>query len=280
MGFSRAKHLIMHVDSQVVPQRPFLKGLPLPEATNTFTPVAHEDFDNLVQQAISDAGIKIKQSEYGLSNTDSDGYQHKFFVAHDTVDEVTGGVNMVIGARSSTDKSFAAGLVFGQRVTICDNRAFSGEYVLRRKHTRHILRDLPKMIAAGMGTYFQQAELQAKLIESLKDEDVNRYCLHDTLIGAAERTIIPWADIPKIKSHFYEPTDGNKFEETGWGLHNAFTYHLTNKYTQGSSIDRSLRMSGLFRSTFAPELDREYEELKTQSEEDREELRALNAPWN
>lgn len=260
MSYDRGKHLVMHVDSNIVPERPFLQGLPLPASTDTFTPVAHEDFDNLVQEAIRDAGITIKSSEYGLSNPEKDPsnigvrYRHKFFVAHDTVDNVTDGVGMVIGARSSTDKSFAAGLVFGQRVFICDNTAFSGEYVLRRKHTRHILRDLPKMISAGMGTYFDQKEMQAKLVERLREQHLNPIRLDHLLVEGAERGIITYSDIRKVKSEFYDPSvQGVAHEQTGWGAHNAFTYHLQ-KYSEGSRVNRTLRLSGLFRTQFAPDL--------------------------
>lgn len=259
MSWEKGKHLVMHVDSNIVPERPFLRDLPLPEATETWQPVSHLDFDNLVQRAIEDAGIKIKSSEYGMSRPDEYGFRHKFFVAHDTVDEVTDGVGMIIGARNSTDKSFAAGLVFGSRVFICDNTAFSGEYVLRRKHTAHILRDLPKMIAAGMGTYFNEVEAQGKLIDRMKNYRLSPHGLetHDLLVRSAERRIIPWADIPKVKKEFIEPTK-NVAEPTMWGLHNAFTYTLQ-KYVEGTRVDRTLRLSGVFRSEFA-DLQREYRE--------------------
>ena len=50
----------------------------------------------------------------------------------------------VLGLRNSHDKRFPAGLAVGASVFVCDNLSFSGEIKIARKHTRHIVRDLPE----------------------------------------------------------------------------------------------------------------------------------------
>jgi len=40
-----------------------------------------------------------------------------------------------VGLRNSHDKSFPIGIAFGSRVFVCDNLAFIGDQVIRRKHT-------------------------------------------------------------------------------------------------------------------------------------------------
>jgi hypothetical protein len=48
-----------------------------------------------------------------------------------------------VGLRNSHDKSFPIGIAFGSRVFVCDNLAFHGEHVIRRKHTVKAKRELP-----------------------------------------------------------------------------------------------------------------------------------------
>jgi hypothetical protein len=41
----------------------------------------------------------------------------------------------LVGLRNSHDKTFPIGIAFGSRVFVCDNLAFIGDHVIRRKHT-------------------------------------------------------------------------------------------------------------------------------------------------
>ena len=53
----------------------------------------------------------------------------------------------ILGFRNDNRLRFPAGMVLGVGVFVCDNLCFNGEVQLRRKHTRHIKRDLPPMIS-------------------------------------------------------------------------------------------------------------------------------------
>jgi hypothetical protein len=55
-------------------------------------------------------------------------------------------MHCVVGIRNSHDKAFAAGIIAGAQVLVCDNLCFSGEILLARKHTGHIHYDLPVMV--------------------------------------------------------------------------------------------------------------------------------------
>jgi hypothetical protein len=46
----------------------------------------------------------------------------------------------------SHDKSFPIGIAFGSRVFICDNLAFIGDHVVRRKHTVKAKKELPGLL--------------------------------------------------------------------------------------------------------------------------------------
>jgi hypothetical protein len=51
-----------------------------------------------------------------------------------------------VGLRNSHDKSFPIGIAFGSRVFVCDNLAFIGDHVIRRKHTVKAKRELPGLV--------------------------------------------------------------------------------------------------------------------------------------
>ena len=146
--------LMLHVDSENV-QRDELALLPTPPATETWQPVGHGVFDGLVRESLAKAGIAVQRSHYGLSRPSEEGFRHRLFAILETQDRILDGqVGLTIGLRNSTDQSMSAGLVYGNRVFVCDNLAFAGEYVIRRKHTARILQDLPAMIDRGVGQFF------------------------------------------------------------------------------------------------------------------------------
>ena len=62
----------------------------------------------------------------------------------------------VLGLRNSHDKTFPAGIVAGAQLFICDNLSFSGEVKFARKHTSHIVRDLPQITSRAIGQLLDQ----------------------------------------------------------------------------------------------------------------------------
>lgn len=52
----------------------------------------------------------------------------------------------MVGLRNSHDKRFLVGISFGSRVFVCDNLAFTGDHVVKRKHTANLKRDLPGLV--------------------------------------------------------------------------------------------------------------------------------------
>jgi len=237
--------LTLHVDSDNV-QRDELKGLPTPSPTETWQPVAHEVFDGLVRQSLARASIEVTQSYYGLSRPSDDGYRHRLFAILQTQDRIIDGqAGLTIGLRNSTDQSMSAGLVYGNRVFVCDNLAFAGEYVIRRKHTTHILQDLPAIIDRGVGKYFEQADRQRILIERLQDRLINDQEAYHAMVDAASHGIIPYAGIRAVRQQWHHPGHQVFIPRTGWSLYNGFTETMK-RYVPAAAADRTLRLTGLF----------------------------------
>ena len=237
--------LKLHVDASNV-QRDELKGVPTPLPTPTWQPVSHEAFDSLVRASLAQTGIKITQSYYGLSQPTEEGYRHRFFAVLETEDKILDGqVGLTIGLRNSTDQSMSAGLVYGNRVFVCDNMAFTGEYVIRRKHTARILDDLPAIIDQGVGQYFEQAERQRILIERLQNQPLTDQEAYHAMVNAAARGIIPYSGIKAVRQEWHEPGQAVFSTRTSWSLYNSFT-EVLKRYIPEATAERTLRLTGFF----------------------------------
>tara|TARA_R110000824_G_scaffold48078_1_gene135985 strand:- start:16125 stop:17039 length:915 start_codon:yes stop_codon:yes gene_type:complete len=56
----------------------------------------------------------------------------------------------MLGFRHGNRLNMCTGVVLGVSVMVCDNLCFSGEIEVKRKHTMHVLRDLPPMIESSI----------------------------------------------------------------------------------------------------------------------------------
>ena len=56
----------------------------------------------------------------------------------------------MLGFRHGNRLNMCTGVVLGVTVMVCDNLCFSGEIEVRRRHTMHVLRDLPMMIESSI----------------------------------------------------------------------------------------------------------------------------------
>jgi hypothetical protein len=238
--------LMLHTDA-VNTERGDLSGLPVPEASPTWQPVSHDVFDNLVRTSLSKAGVEVHASSYGLSKPTSWGFRHRMFAVLQTQDVILNGqVGLTIGLRNSTDQSLAAGLVFGSRVFVCDNLAFSGEYVIRRKHTSRIMDDLPGLIDRGVGKYFEQVDRQQVLFEALQNRSLSDREAYHAMVLAASRGIVSYSRVKDVRKEWHTPSHEVFSPRNAWSLYNAFT-EVAKKYVPITAADRTLRLTGFFR---------------------------------
>lgn len=148
--------LMLHCGGEVVP-RTAVKAVPLPLRTKTYEPVGHDDFIEMIEQGIGDLipHAKIADRQLGLAR----GGQHLFAlwelesVKTDERRAAEGDDSMsfCIGARNSYDKSLRAALAGGGKVFVCDNLMFQGsDFMVSRKHTKNVWRDLRTLIAQAL----------------------------------------------------------------------------------------------------------------------------------
>ena len=142
-----------------------------PASTGRHTPIPHITLIDETRKALIAAGFEIVEEAHQLAR---DGQRYFGGFALTRSDLVGEKRQIVAGLRNSHDKAFAAGLCIGNRMIVCSNLCFSSEKVIGRRHTTHILRDLPSIIANVIGSLVAEWFDMEKRIESYKGCTLSR----------------------------------------------------------------------------------------------------------
>lgn len=105
-------------------------AVPEPMFTKTWRPVAHRRVIEALDAACGNMELVVQSKEYSVNQNGS----RMFGVWHlDYGRSAERGLSL--GFRNSIDKSMVVGIVSGTKVFVCDNLAFSGDYLTFHKHT-------------------------------------------------------------------------------------------------------------------------------------------------
>lgn len=129
--------LIAHRDTQRVSQAEVMAVIE-PEFTASWHPISHAKVVTALNSAVEARGLAVRSTEYSLSGNGS-----KMFGVMD-IDAGSDKHCYSLGFRNSMDKSMALGVTAGDKVFVCDNMCFSGDYIAFRKHTGGL--DLDELI--------------------------------------------------------------------------------------------------------------------------------------
>jgi len=138
---------------------PELGLVPMPEKTDTYTPVPFDGLANLVLDALADSNVEIASQSWGLNHNGAQMFgliQAKALDGQDT--------RLTYGVRSSHDSSMAVGLCGGASVLVCDNLCFSGsDFTQHRRHTGDALNEIKGLVLETVKNTVQgQARLRAR----------------------------------------------------------------------------------------------------------------------
>ena len=154
--------------------------------TRSFHPVHHRQVIDAIRSGVVATGLDIIKTDYVLANNGN-----RMFGIWD----LSGGSDELcwsIGIRNSMDKSMALGITAGTRVFVCENLAFSGEFVEMRKHTKGLSYDELEFIA-----YRAMKKMIANLIkfqawhEGLKNFPLTEWDAKLLLVEIMTNNIIP-----------------------------------------------------------------------------------------
>ena len=212
---------------------------PLLTATRNRTKlVGYGDFLDMIDGACKAENVPLRwdDARYALADGSIDGTKvpgGKLFgvvpIGFDgaNLPDFIGDWTAQIGFRQSYDSSMSAGLVLGQRVFVCDNMCFSGEFQIAAKNTLEVYDVLPQRLreaAAKMLGWIKGISGEVKLMKQIHPSAWERDSI---FCEAVRRGVLPGSKLGAILKSVNEPE--YEYDETPngnpsiWRLFNAAT---------------------------------------------------------
>jgi Domain of unknown function (DUF932) len=200
-----------------------LANVETPEASESHQPISHATLVDLTREAISRAGLEIRDEEHALA---AGGLNYFGGFALKGNDIYSSEREIVLGLRNSNNKQFAASICVGNRMLVCENLCFSSDIKLARRHTTNIMRDLPRVIADAVARVVSHwSDMEAR-IESYKQTEISRERAADLLVKLVDAKAYSQKDIYKGVQEFRNPRHSDFAGETLWSLYNSVTENL------------------------------------------------------
>jgi hypothetical protein len=213
-------NLMLHAGGKRVPFEA-LAAVDTPVAVaESHTTIPHDNFVIRAKEALAARSIGVVKEEYALAR---DGARMFGML---TLDVTRDGVSLVMGVRNSHDKSFSLGVVAGFRVFVCDNLAFSGDFQpLAKKHSKHLLRDLPDALDLAGGRIQRQfPQIMSRIDQwkssQLSDNDAKSLIYRSFIMGELDA---PERLAGIVHQHYFNPPHEEFAPRTLWSLQNAYT---------------------------------------------------------
>jgi hypothetical protein len=224
--------LLLHAGASAVSYDE-LRAVNTPAPTESHVPVAHHEIVELMRYTLGFYGHEIVQEDHAVM---PDGMRYFGLM---TLKSSYGDYGDVVGLRNSHDKSFPIGVAFGSRVFVCDNTAFIGDHVIKRKHTVKAKRELPGLVTEIVEPLQQLRIAQNGKLLTYKTHALTDVQTDHALIEMYRRDIIGVQAIAHVLRAYEEPPHdwGNR---TAWRLFNAATFALAGKVAERPDLTKRL----------------------------------------
>lgn len=229
--------LMMHDGGKTV-ERGIVLDSPTPSATKTHVPVPHGKFLNSVLDALKFHNYEIQAESHGLSHG-GDRYFGTLQLTNGTRD-----YGLMLGLRNDHAKTFPASLCAGSRVFVCDNLAFSGEIKISRRHTRHILQDLPPLIGRMTGRLANYYNNQERQFAAYKQAQLTDDRARSLMVEGVKRGVIGCTHLPKVLNAWENPPYEEFSDPTVWRFFNAVT-EVAKEWKIHNTMTRTQLLHGL-----------------------------------
>jgi hypothetical protein len=225
--------LMLHAGAQPV-DYDALRQLAVPAATETHVPVPHHAVVEMVKYSLGFFGHEIVGEDYGVT---PDGA--RFFGVLSLRSEY-GDYADTVGLRNSHDKRFPIGISFGSRVFVCDNLAFSGDHVIKRKHTANAKRDLPGLVAEVVEPLRDQRVRQARMFDQYRRTTLLEHQVDQIVMQLYRRGVINVQRIADVIDAYEDPPHDWGPDPSAWRLFNATTFALAGRVSEDPSVTSRL----------------------------------------
>lgn len=236
--------LVLHSGAHQI-ERGQLLAIETPDATSSFVPIPHHNLLAQVEHALSMTGLKVTGERHGVNKDGMEYFGILDVERTGTEVELSKGYIRTLGLRNAHNKRFPAIVGAGSRVFVCDNLAFSAEIQIARRHTTHIFRDLPALVARAIGLLASKWIDQDKRFDAYKQTEISDAEAHDVIVRALDFRVVGGTQIPHVLNEYRNPRHEEfKDGKTLWRLFNAFTETLKGNYF--AMPKRTQALHGLF----------------------------------
>lgn len=220
--------LNLHCGASVV-DRAAVCAVATPRPEGTHYPIPHQLLLETVEANCRLNGMDIVEESHALQH-DGQRYFGMLRIC-DAMSRRTGGGtgggtgrSLVIGMRNTHDKAWAAALVLGETVHVCDNLAFSGEAIVGRKHTRNIERDLPLLVPKAFGVLTEHRDFHETRVLAYQGRDIGDAEAHDLIVRSlVDERIFPVSRLPDVVAQWRQPSHEEFSPRNVWSLFNCYT---------------------------------------------------------
>ena len=247
----RKFNFMMHCGAEVI-SREDLGKLICPEADETtgWTPIPHHNYVDQIEDCLSVQGLRVANQGHAITHNRNRGDMGDRYFGFLQLEGGNGRCE-VVGLRNSHDRTFAASLVMGMGVFVCDNLSFSGEIKISRKHTRYIRRDLPNLAARAVARLGEVRNFQEHRVELYQGNEVDRKDVHDLVMQSFRTRALPSSQIGHVIDAYEAQPEHEDYAEafgdrTAWSLFNAFTEVYKNRVNPHVLSQRTQLLHGVF----------------------------------
>jgi hypothetical protein len=210
-----------------------LRAVAPPQGTDTHVPVPHHEIVELVRYTLGFYGHEIAEEHHAVM---PDGSRYFGLM---TLKSPYGDYSDTVGLRNSHDKSFPIGIAFGSRVFVCDNTAFVGDHVIRRKHTVKANRELPGLVTEIVAPLQQQRIAQNHQLLTYQQTPLTGEQADHAILDMYRQDIIGVQRIADVVEAWERPQH-DWGDKTAWRLFNAATFALAGKVSERPAITSDL----------------------------------------
>lgn len=200
-----------------------LLSTPLPEQTNTYKPISHEQLIDLTLSGIEKSGFKLETELYS-SAQEGNIANGRYTISNVADNEM----KLQIGWQNSYNKQLTLKFALGTQIIICQNGMVSGDFgAFKKKHVGEIQTFTPQAIT----DYIKSAEEAFKRIqierEAMKQVEVDKRVISE-LIGRLyiEEELIQSTQLNIIQRELKKPTHNYGAQGSLWELYQFTTFSM------------------------------------------------------
>ena len=209
-----------------------------PTETKTYKPLAHDYAVDLVINKAEEVGYKVRQQEYGCSDTGE-----KLFGLIKFESTVNPDHTRMVGIRNSYDKSMAFGIVSGLNICVCDNMVFSGDVKLTEKHNMNLNPEV--LVNVSFALMESQCQTLETSIDTYKSIGISDEKACHTILSMAKDGIINASDTVNVMNEYKKPTFSENKDYNLNSLYNAHTF-IMKKYNLTNAMRRYVMLNSMF----------------------------------